>query len=106
MSFAQKSNEAFIITVTDRKISVVSPSTKKDIVTVVVKNDTFDKILSELKSGDKTLKRFTLQPSGQKGAVYTLTVNLKEAKTVEYVSIAPPFQEVPLHFAKESYEIP
>ena len=103
---AAKNNESFLVTVGERKISVQSPTTPKQVVTVVVKNDTFDKIVSEIRNGSITLQRFVLEPSGKKGAVFTITVDISKAKNLQYVSIAPPFQEVPLSFSKEEYEIP
>ena len=103
---ARESNEAFLVTVKDQSIEVVSPASKKDVVTLVVTNQTFDKIISEIRSGSKTIKRFVLEPSGAKGAVFSLTVKVEKGKTLNYVSIAPPFQETPLIFSKEKYEIP
>lgn len=104
---AKKSSESFFVTVKDQKITVVSPSKKTSIVTVVVKNETFDKIISEIKTRDKTLKRFALQPSGSKGSTFTLTVDYSKIKSLFYVSVAPPFQEAPLIFSnKGTYEIP
>ena len=94
------------MTVKDQSIEVVSPASKKDVVTLVVTNQTFDKIISEIRSGSKTIKRFVLEPSGAKGAVFSLTVKVEKGKTLNYVSIAPPFQETPLIFSKEKYEIP
>lgn len=105
-ALASKTNESFLVTVGDRKISVVSPEKPVKIVTIVVKNDTFDRIISEIKTDSKTLKRFTLEPSGKKGAVYSLTVDISKTSGLHFVSIAPPFQEVPLAFSPETYEIP
>lgn len=94
------------MTIKDESIEVVSPSKKRDIVTLVVTNKTFDKIISEIRSGKKTIKRFVLEPSGTKGASFSLTVKVEKDKELQYVSIAPPFQETPLIFSKEKYEIP
>ena len=105
-AFAQKSYESFFVKVEDQKISVVSPKERKKIVTIVVQNETFDKIFSEIRTENKTLKRFALQPSGKKGSTYTLTVDFTQAKKIFYVSIAPPFQEVPLVFSERNYEVP
>ncbi|MCO4753651.1 MAG: hypothetical protein KC478_04180 [Bacteriovoracaceae bacterium] len=103
---AQKSYESFIVNVEDEKISVTSPEKKKKVVTIVVKNNSFDKIVSEIKSDSKVLKRFTLFPSGKKGSTYTLTVDYEKSGTVYYAPVAPPFQAVPLTFSKGSYEVP
>ena len=106
IGLGRESNEAFLVTVKDKSIEVVSPASKKEVVTLVVSNQTFDKIISEIRSGNKTIKRFVLESSGRKGASFSLTVKVEKGKTLKYVSIAPPFQETPLIFAKEKYEIP
>ncbi len=103
---ARETNEAFLVTVKDQSIEVVSPKIKREVVTLVVSNRTFDKIISEIRSGEKTIKRFVLEPDGTKGASFSLTVKVEKGETLNYVSIAPPFQEAPLIFSKEKYEIP
>lgn len=105
-ALADKNYGSFHVTVGEREVSVVSPSRPSKTVTVSVKNETFDKIISEIRTRSKTLKRFVLRPSGKKGDVFTLTVNIEKADGLYYVSVAPPFQEVPLTFSRESYEIP
>lgn len=103
---AEKSYDSFLVTVGDKKISVVSPSKKKKVVTIVIKNTTYNKIISKIRTEDKTLERFVLAPAGSRGAVHTLTVDASKLKELYYVSVAPPFQEVPLAFSKGNYEIP
>ena len=105
-AFAQKSYESFIVNVNDENITVTSPDKKKKVATIVVKNNSFDKVVSEIRSDDKVLKRFTLFPSGKKGSSFTLTIDFDKVGTIYYAPIAPPFQAVPLKFSKGGYEVP
>ncbi len=105
MSFtlnAAENSEAFIVQVKDRSIRVTSPKKKTEIVGIIVKNETFDKIISELRSEKKVLKRFVLQVQGTQ----SLQVNTSNIKSLYYVSVAPPFQAVQLKFSERAYEIP
>lgn len=101
-SFAQENAEAFLVTIYEDKIRVVSPKKKQDIVSVIIKNDTFDKITSEVRSDTGIIKRFVLKSQGSK----SLQVEYSKIKTLFYVSIAPPFQAVELKFSQRAYEIP
>ena len=40
--FANESADAFIVTLSDEKIKVVSPKKKQKVIGVIVKNETFD----------------------------------------------------------------
>ncbi|MBG60212.1 MAG: hypothetical protein CMJ16_07125 [Peredibacter sp.] len=105
-TYAARTSESFLVTVEDQRIGVIAPKNAVDTATIVVKNKTFDKVISEIKTPDKVLKRFTLFPSGMKDSTFTLTVDFSKAKKVYYAPISPPFQEIPLEFSKGSYEVP
>lgn len=100
--YAQENSDSFLVTIDDDKIRVVSPKTKKKIVGIIVKNNTFDDIRSEIATEKKVLKRFNLK--SQSSA--SMQVNYSKLKTLYYVSIAPPFQAVELKFSQRPYEIP
>jgi len=102
LGWAKESSEAFIVQVKDRSIRVTSPKKKSKIVGIIIKNETFDKIISELRSESKVLKRFVLQPQGSQ----SLQVETTNLKHLYYVSVAPPFQAVELKFSERAYEIP
>jgi hypothetical protein len=104
MTTAQASEftDAFVITVHDQKVRVTSPKNKIKLVSILVKNETFEDIRSEIASEKKVLKRFNLKAQSSR----SLQVNLKNVKTLFYVSIAPPFQAVELKFSERPYEIP
>lgn len=99
---AAKQAHSFIVEVKDRSIKVTSPSKKLDVVSVVIKNDTFDKIISVLKSKDKVIKRFVLQSQGEQ----VIEVDLRNNQTLYYVPISPPFESVELKFKQRPYEVP
>lgn len=101
-SFSQENAEAFIVTIKERKVRVISPKEKQKIVGIIIKNETFDKITSEVRSDKGVLKRFVLKPQG----TTSLQVNYSKIKSLFYVAIAPPFQAVELKFSQRAYEIP
>ena len=101
-AYAFKSTAAFIVELNENKIRVTSPKTKTKIVSVIVKNQTFDKIRAELRSRDKVLKRFVIKSKAKE--VYE--VDYSKAKSLSLVPISPPFETVLLKFSKGPYEIP
>lgn len=102
LALAQQKSEAFIVTVKNLSVQVISPENKLNTVSVIVKNDTAVKLVSELRSEGRVLKRFSLKPLSSK----TILVSMKKVKQLYYVSIAPPFQAVALKFNEQPYEIP
>lgn len=99
--FAQYSN-SFLVEIDERKISVTSPKNKTQIVSIVVTNKTLDSIISEIRSGDKVIKRFTLKESGKE----VIQVDASRAENLTYTPIAPAFESVDLIFSKGQYEVP
>ncbi|MBC77029.1 MAG: hypothetical protein CME64_13530 [Halobacteriovoraceae bacterium] len=106
VAFAAKSYDSFLVSVGDQKITVISPKKINKNVTIVVENKTFDKVISEIRTSDKVLKRFTLFPSGRKDSTFTVTIDFSKANTIYYAPVSPPFQAVPLTPSKGTYEIP
>lgn len=94
--------DSFIVEVTDRKIKVTSPKKKINIVSIIIKNTTFDKIISEIRSESKVLKRFVLKPEGKE----VIQVDYSKVKKLYYIPVAPPFETVELRFEQKPYEIP
>ncbi len=102
MSAFGKYTPSFIVNVGDRSISVTSPKEKVKIASVIIINDTLDKIVSELRSNDRVLKRFVLRPQGKE----VFQVSFESVNKIYYVPIAPPFESVELKFSQRSYEVP
>ncbi len=97
-----KFTDSFVVEVNDRTIKVTSPLKKVDAVSIIIKNNTFDKIVSELRSESKVLKRFVLKAQGKE----VLQVDYSKVKTLYYVPVAPPFEAVELRFEQRPYEVP
>ena len=90
----------------EEKISVTTPGKAQKIITIIVQNKTFERIISEIKTDKKVLKRFTLEPEGTKGANFSLTVDFSKVNKLFYLSVSPPFQAAPLDPKGKNYEIP
>jgi hypothetical protein len=99
--YAQESSyESFLVKVAEDKVKVITPKT------IIIENKTFERIISEVRSDKKVLKRFTLEPEGNRGANFSLTVDFSKVDKLFYVSVSPPFQAVPLELKGKNYEIP
>ncbi|MFT6633701.1 MAG: hypothetical protein ACJAS4_003672 [Bacteriovoracaceae bacterium] len=94
--------DSFIVEINDQTIKVTSPLKKTETVSIIIKNNTLDKIVSELRSDKKVLKRFVLKQEGKE----VIQVNYSKIKTLFYVPIAPPFEAAELRFEQRPYEIP
>jgi hypothetical protein len=94
--------DSFIVEINDQTIKVTSPLKKTETVSIIIKNNTLDKITSELRSDKKVLKRFVLKEEGRE----VIQVNYSKVKTLFYVPIAPPFEAAELRFEQRPYEIP
>jgi len=94
--------DSFIVKVGEHRISVSAPKKKAEVVSIIIENLTLDKIISELKTKEKVLKRFVLKPQGKE----VIQVDYSKIKKLYYVPIAPPFEAVELKFGKKYYEIP
>lgn len=101
-SFAEVKGEGFIITITDRRIGVISPTVKRHLYSVIVENKSLSEQVGKFVLGDKILKFISL-PSGKSGVV---EIENKTKNDIFYVPVSPASQEVPLIFGKKAYEIP
>lgn len=102
MAQAQIKSEGFIITITDKRVGVLSPSAKKNFYSVLVENKSLSDQVGKFVQGDKILK-FISVPTGKSGVV---EIENKTNLDVTFVPISPASQEVPLIFGKKAYEIP
>jgi|TARA_Y100001936_G_C15513132_1_gene379006 hypothetical protein len=102
MNVFGKFTGSFVVEINDRTIKVTSPLKKLDTVSIIVKNNTLDQIVSELRSEKKVLKRFVLKPEGKE----VIQVDYSKVKTLFYVPVSPPFEAAQLRFSEGPYEIP
>ncbi len=94
--------DSFIVDINDQSIKITSPLKKADVVSIIIKNNTLDKIVSEIKADEKVIKRFVLKAEEKE----VFQVKLKGVKRLEYVPVAPPFESADLRFEQKPYEIP
>lgn len=97
-----QSTDSFIVSISDQKISVTSPAKKLDVVSIIIKNETLDKIISEIRSEDKVIKRFVLKAEGSE----VVQIDFSKIKKLYYVPVSPPFEAAELKFSQRPYEIP
>ncbi|MBT4792360.1 MAG: hypothetical protein HON90_12385 [Halobacteriovoraceae bacterium] len=93
---------SFIVDINEQSIKVTSPKQKKGNISIIIKNNTFDKIISELRSKTKVLKRFVLQPEKKE----IIQVDFSKVDALYYVPVSPPFEAVELKFNQRPYEVP
>ena len=101
VSFGQ-STDSFIVDISDQKIRVSSPAKKMSVVSIIVRNQTLDKIISEIRSEDKVIKRFVLKGDGKE----VIQIDFSKVKKLYYVPVSPPFEAAELKFSQRPYEIP
>ena len=97
-----ESTGSFIVDINERRIKVTSPPKKLDVVSLIIRNETDEKIISEIRSSDKVLKRFVLKALGRE----VIQINFTKIKKLYYVPVSPPFEAAELRFSREAYEIP
>ena len=96
------SNEAFIIQINDRSMSVVTPETKRALFSVIVENRSLSDQVGKFTANGKILKFVSVKP----GKSETVELENKTSSQVVFVPVSPAFQEVDLIFGKKAYEIP
>ena len=101
LSFS-KNTGAFIVDINDQGMTISSPAEKLETVSVIIKNNTLDKVVSELRGKSSVLKRFVLRPNSKE----VLSVNMKEQDILYFVPLSPPFESAKLKFKQKVYEIP
>ncbi|MAZ48904.1 MAG: hypothetical protein CME65_10090 [Halobacteriovoraceae bacterium] len=103
-AFAQgKFTKSFIVKIGDRVTKVSSPKEKHDVVSIILDNETLDKIIGQLKTADnKVISRVTLNPESKE----VIQVDMRKVNQLFFVPYAPPGEAVELRFSQEDYEVP
>ena len=95
--------KSFIVKIGDRVTRVSSPDKKLDVVSIVLDNETLDKIVGQLKTGDnKVIARVTLNPESKE----VVQVDMRKVDRLYFVPYSPPAEAVELRFSQEDYEVP
>lgn len=92
-----------MISVYDKKIKVIGPSSTQGSYVVVMENKTLNKMLCKVVSGLGSVSEyFSIAPAAQ-GSV---NVTLKKNEKLFFLPLSPAFQEVELRPGVSEYEIP
>ena len=97
-------SEAFIITMEDDRVQVLSPPKWHKKMAVIINNNTLIKVVGKLATNvsGKVISYITLWPRTSRGMEVSFS---KESKIV-FVPMAPPLQELDLIIGNKAYEIP
>lgn len=102
LAVAESKTETFVITIHDRRMSILSPDKMKNIFTVLVENQSLSDQVGKFTIKGKLLK-FVSVKSGRSEPV---EIENNSSSNVVFVPVSPAFQEVELLFGKKAYEIP
>ena len=101
--YSYEKADAFMVTIFERRIKVLSPSKFNNPQGIVLTNETLVKIVGKIvDENDKVLKFVSIEP----GQFRSIEVKFKKNSKLYFVPMAPSFQEVELVFGKKAYEVP
>ena len=99
---ANEKSEAFLVTIYDRFVKVVSPDKAYTQTSIIIENKTLSTIVGKIQRGKTDLHFLTLEPQNSK----SLQVKIVGNEPLLFVPLSPSSQEVQLLIGKKSYEIP
>lgn len=101
-TYANEKSSAFLVTIFDNYVKVVSPDKQLKETSVIIENKTLTKVYGKIEKENSVLFHLAILPSELK------SYPLKDigSSSVSFVPLAPAFQEVQLMFGKKSYEVP
>lgn len=99
---AAPKSDVFIVTVKDRRISVISPEKERKVFAVIVDNQSLSDQVARFESRGKLLKYVSV-PAGKSESVEFENTS---GSPVVFVPVSPAFQDVELSFGKKAYEVP
>ena len=98
-----KYTKSFIVKIGDRVTKISSPDEKLDVVSIVLDNETLDKIIGQLKTSEnKVIARVTLNPESKE----VVQVDMRRVDRLYFVPFSPPGEAIELKFSQEDYEVP
>lgn len=102
-AFSGEKSEAFLVTIFDRYVKVISPDKSYSQTSIIIENKTLSTIVGKIQKGKSDLHFLTLEPQQTKSfQVKVPTTN----EPLLFVPMSPAAQEVQLLIGKKSYEIP
>lgn len=99
---AAEKSEAFLVTIFDRYVKVISPDRAYSETSIIIENKTLSTIVGKIQRGKTDLHFLTLEPQHNK----SFQVKVVGNEPLLFVPMAPASQEVQLLIGKKSYEIP
>ncbi|MCY4644920.1 MAG: hypothetical protein OXB88_09910 [Bacteriovoracales bacterium] len=101
--FSKESSSAFLVTIFERKLRVVSPTRYSPHIHVILKNETLDKIVGKIQTESGRVIDYVNLEGGEMKSVPI--GHIREEK-IFYYPLAPSFQKMKLIIGHSPYEIP
>lgn len=102
---AATDNSSFVVTVMDYSMRVVSPDAslkKEKTLSVIIENKTISKLIGKVEQAGKAVQFISLAPNSFQSVEFA---NIR-GEQVQFIPLAPAFQEALLEVGQKSYEIP
>jgi hypothetical protein len=94
--------EAFRIEFRDRSVKISAPAEGRKQFAVTINNLSLSDLYAKFRVGEKDLKFISVKA----GLSHTVEFTSPSTSTVYFIPLSPAFQNVPLEFGKNNYEIP
>lgn len=101
-SHATERSDAFLVKVYDQFVKVISPDKAYSNISVIIENHTLSTLTGKLVKDGVDHTFLTIKPDKNK----SVTLKYSPNEVINFVPLAPAFQEVQLIVGKKSYEIP
>jgi len=95
-------SEAFIITYKGSKVYIENQAKKNEFAGLIVKNETFKRLIGQVQNEDSVIRRVTIKPGQSK----SFQIKHNEYKKLYYLNLSPASETIALIIGKEDYEIP
>lgn len=101
---SQQRSEAFIVSIYDKRVSVVAPDKRSKNLHAILKNNTLTTIRGKIQTNDNLVLGYVTLHEGDSESVKIGDIGSK--RKVFFQPISPSFQEVQLRVGAKAYEIP
>jgi len=102
VAIAEPKVETFVVQIKDQSMTVLSPSSKRAIFSVLVENRSLSDQVGKFAVQGRLLKYVSVKS----GETKSVEIENKSSSNVVFVPVSPAFQEAELIFGKKAYEIP
>ena len=101
--FSRGNTHAFLVTIFDQKIRVVSPARHSPHIHVILKNETQNKVIGRVQTKEGRVIDYVNLVQGE---IRSVALGHIRQKSIFYYPLAPSFQAVELVPGRSTYEIP